>query len=140
MPQSLLQPQPRPQQRLRHGRSSARWRPGNSADHGSVTAEFAAVVPAVLLVLAVCLGGVQIVGQQLRLTDAAADAARSLARGDSTAVAAARVHQGVGTTRMSTENSGEFVCVRLTSAAAFGPAASVGFTVAARGCALEGGR
>lgn len=96
-------------------------------------------MPAVLLVLAFCLGGVQIVGQQLRLTDAAADAARSLARGDDGALAAARVHQAVGTARMSTENSGEFVCVRLSSAAAFGPAAFVGFTVGARGCALAGG-
>ncbi|MDQ1576828.1 MAG: hypothetical protein QOH55_1978, partial [Microbacteriaceae bacterium] len=40
---------------------------------GSVTAEFAAVVPAVLLVLAACLGGIQVVGQQVRMTDAAAD-------------------------------------------------------------------
>ena len=106
---------------------------------GSVTAEFAALVPAVLLVLAFCLGGVQVVGQQLRLTDAAADAARSLARGDGQSRAAARVRISVGGARMTSHWQGDFVCVRLTSAAAFGPAAALGMTVAAQGCALGGG-
>jgi hypothetical protein len=104
-----------------------------------VTAEFAAVVPAVLLVLACCLGGVQVVGQQVRMTDAAADGARSLARGDSAGVAANRVRESVGAVGMATEQHGEFVCVRLSSAAAFGPAAAFGLTIAARGCALAGG-
>jgi TadE-like protein. len=108
-------------------------------ERGSVTAEFATVVPAVLLVLACCLGGVQTVAQQLRLTDAAADAARSLARGDDTELAAAHVRNSVGAARMSTETKGDFVCVRLTSAAAFAPATMVGFTVAGRGCALGQG-
>lgn len=114
-------------------------RNGANGDAGSVTAEFAALVPAVLLVLAFCLGGVQIVGQQLRLTDAAADAARSLARGDGHARAAARVRTSVGGARMSTETVGDFVCVRLESDAAFAPAATVGMRVQARGCALGEG-
>jgi hypothetical protein len=40
---------------------------------------------------------------------------------------------------MATEQHGEFVCMRLSSAAAFGPAAAFGLTIAARGCALAGG-
>lgn len=111
-----------------------------NSDVGSVTAEFAALVPAVLLVLAFCLGGVQVVGLQLRLTDAAADAARSLARGDGQAQAAARVRISVGRVSMSTETRGGFVCVRLASEAAFAPAATMGMTVQARGCALGEGR
>lgn len=108
-------------------------------DNGSVTAEFAALVPAVLLVLAFCLGGVQVVGQQLRMTDAAADAARSLARGDGRPAAAARVRTTVGDVTMRVEGRGGFVCVRLESAAEFAPGAAVGVTVHARGCALGGG-
>lgn len=105
-------------------------------DSGSVTAEFAALVPAVLLVLAFCLGGVQLVAQQVRLTDAAADAARSIARGDGRAQAANRVRTSVGDARMTTHSEGDFVCVGLVSEAAFAPGAAVGMTVGAHGCAL----
>jgi hypothetical protein len=106
---------------------------------GSVTAEFAAVVPAVLLVLAACLGGIQVVGQQVRMTDAAADGARSLARGDGADVAAGHIRESVGPVALATERRGEFVCVRLSAPASFGLAAAFGLTVAARGCALAGG-
>lgn len=98
------------------------------------------MVPAVLLVLACCLGGVQVVGQQVRLTDAAAVAARSLARGDGEASTADRVRQLVGPAQMRIEHGGDFVCVRLSVAVAFVPAASAGLSVAGRGCALSGGR
>ncbi len=49
---------------------------------GSVTAEFAAVMPVVVLVLAACLAAAQLGVHHLRLQDAAAQAARALARGD----------------------------------------------------------
>lgn len=104
-----------------------------------MTAEFAALVPAVLLVLTCCLGAVQVVGQQVRMTDAAADGARSLARGDDSARAASRVQQSVGDVGFSTSRSGDFVCVRLSAPASFGPAALIGVTIDARGCALAGG-
>ena len=52
-------------------------------ERGSVAAEFAVAMPAVLLVLATALGGVQLAGLQLQAQDAAADAARSYARGES---------------------------------------------------------
>ena len=48
-----------------------------------MTAEFAVALPAIALVLAACLASVQLVGQHVRLTDAAADAARALGRGES---------------------------------------------------------
>jgi hypothetical protein len=106
---------------------------------GSVTAEFAAVVPAVLLVLAACLGGIHVVGQQVRMTDAAADGARSLARGDGADVAAGHIRESIGPVALATERRGEVVCVRLSAPASFGLAAAFGLTVAARGCALAGG-
>jgi hypothetical protein len=75
-------------------------------DEGSVTAEFAAVIPAVLLVLAGCLACLQLASQQLRLQDAAAVTARSLARGDS-----APPFAGATTT---THRDGDLLCARLT--------------------------
>lgn len=106
---------------------------------GSVTAEFATLVPAVLLVLAFCLGAVQVVGQQVRMTDAAADGARSLARGDSVGQAASRVQRSVGNVALARSREGEFVCVRLSAPASFAPAAAIGVSVTASGCALAGG-
>ncbi len=108
-------------------------------DTGSVTAEFATVIPAVMLVLACCLGAVQVVGQQVRLTDAAADAARALARGDGADRAADLARQSVGGASLTTEQRGEFVCARLSVPSAFGPFAAFGLTVKAGSCALAGG-
>jgi Flp pilus assembly protein TadG len=102
---------------------------------GSVTAEFAAVIPAVLLVLAFGLGAIEVVVQQARLTDAAADGARSLARGDASAPVRAHMSNTVGRTEMSVEKDGDFVCLSLAQPAA-GPAALTGLTVRGQGCAL----
>jgi len=51
-------------------------------DRGAVTAETAIAIPAVVLVLVASLQGVGAATVLLRAQDAAADAARSLARGD----------------------------------------------------------
>lgn len=115
------------------------WGSRLGREEGSVTAEFAAVLPAVLVVLACCLGAVQVVGQQVRMTDAAADAARSLARGDGADRAAGLVHRSVGEVVFGTERRGEFVCASLSAPAAFAPFAALGLTVAAGSCALAGG-
>lgn len=77
-----------------------------SADSGSVTAEFAAVIPAVMLVLAGCLVCLQLGSQQLRLQDAAAVTARALVRGD-----IAPAYEGA--TR-STSQSGDLLCATLS--------------------------
>lgn len=105
---------------------------------GSVTAEFAAALPAAVVVLALCLGGIQTVGQQVRLMDAAADAARLLARGDPPATARDRVTRAVGAATFASESEGDFRCVHLTAAPAFLPARALGAPVTARSCALGG--
>jgi Flp pilus assembly protein TadG len=97
------------------------------------------VVPAVILVLACCLGGLQIVGQQLRLQDAAAGAARSLARGESVGTTSARVSQSVSAATLSYERRGDMLCARLTSGAAGGGVLGA-ITVSASSCAIEGGQ
>jgi len=111
---------------------------GARAEAGSVTAEFAVGLPAVVVVLALCLGGIQTVGQQLRLLDVAADAARLIARGDGTAAARDRVSRAVGVVSFTAESEGDFRCVHLEAAPAFPPARALGVRVAARSCALGG--
>jgi hypothetical protein len=63
-------------------RSSRRRRP---AERGSVTAELAACLPVLMLVLAVALTAVGGVAARTRLQDAAREAARAAARGDRSA-------------------------------------------------------
>ncbi len=108
-----------------------------SSSRGSTTAEFATALPAVVLILACCLGGVQVVGLQVRLTDAAASAARALARGDSVTRAAGLVQVAVAGASLSPERRSEFVCARVTAAAL--PGIFAGITLRARSCALAGG-
>jgi len=99
-----------------------------SEDRGSVTAEFAAVVPAVLLVLACCLAGLQLAGQQVRLQDAAAATARALARGDPA--------PAIGGAAIATRVDGALLCARLTAASI---APLLPLELSAQSCALAGG-
>jgi Flp pilus assembly protein TadG len=99
-------------------------------DTGSVTAEFATVIPAIVLVLACCLSGIQVASQQLQLQDAAAGSARALARGDPTVAGEARV---------AVSRHGTLVCATLTERAASLPGTLFRMTLSARSCALDGG-
>ncbi len=96
-------------------------------ERGSVTAEFATAVPAVLLVLACCLAGLQLGAQQVRLQDAASTTARSLARGEAAPATGARV---------TTRTEGALLCARLEAAAG----GVLPLMLSAEGCALAGGR
>jgi TadE-like protein len=108
------------------------------SEAGSVTAEFAVGLPAVVVVLALCLGGIQTVGQQLRLLDAAADAARLLARGDGADAARDHASRAVGVVSFTAEAEGDFRCVHLSATATFLPARALGVPVSATSCALGG--
>ena len=99
-----------------------------------MTAEFATAVPAIVLLLACCLAGLQIAGQQLRLQDAAADVSRSIARGGGSA-AAGRVGASVAVTQ-----SGDLVCARLSARSRSPAGTLLGLTLTASSCALGGGR
>lgn len=86
------------------------------------------MIPAVLLVLACCLAGLQLAGQQLRLQDAAAVTARALARGgDVPAYPGAAVVSRV---------EGQLLCVRLVAASI---APLIPLQLSAESCALQGG-
>jgi hypothetical protein len=98
-------------------------------DEGSVAAEFAVAMPAVVVVLALCLGALRLGGAQIELQDAAAATARSLARGG-----ALPAHSGI---RVSTSVSGDLVCVVMRRSVDL---VRLPVEVAARSCAVTGGR
>ena len=112
---------------------------GLRAERGSATAEFALAFPAVLGVVALVLGGVQVAALQVRAQDAAADAARGLGRGDPPGAVAARVQRQVPGATLSSWVDGDLRCVRVEVAPA-GPVAVLGLRAAAASCALTGGR
>ncbi|MFM9876429.1 MAG: TadE family type IV pilus minor pilin [Rhodoglobus sp.] len=99
-----------------------------------MTAEFAVALPAVVLVLAACLTGMQVAGQQLRLADAAAHAARSLARGEAPDRAAARAAREVPGASITQWTDADLLCVTVTAPGA------LALTLTATSCALSAGR
>ena len=88
----------------------ARPRPRRLDDRGSVTAEIAVGVPAVIVVLAACLGGLGLATDQLRAQDAAADAARLLGRGESLAAAEQLVARSVAVVDLAVTRPAGLVC------------------------------
>jgi Flp pilus assembly protein TadG len=106
-------------------------------DRGSVTAEFAVALPAIALVLAACLASVQLVGQHVRLTDAAADAARALGRGESAAEAGAIADRVSGGATLRFTEEGVFVCVTLRAP---GRGILAPIELRAESCAVTGGQ
>lgn len=106
-------------------------------ERGGATVEFAVLIPSVCLVLALCLSGLQLAAQQVRLGDAAALAARTAGRGGSAAALAGQLIPG---STVHEERRGNLVCVRLDTEGS--PLArALGFgTVSATGCALAQGR
>jgi hypothetical protein len=106
-------------------------------ERGSITAEFAVVLPAVLLVLVLCVGTASVAVQRIEVQGAAAAAARVLARGDGSFAGpvVARLTRGA---RLSSHRDGDFVCATVTASARFTAARSVGMRLTGRSCALSG--
>lgn len=107
-----------------------------SSGRGSVTAEFAVVLPAVTALLALLLLGAGAGVLQLRLEEGARAGARALARGESTAQAAeiARRLSG-GETAVSVDLSGGYATVTLTGRVSGPLAAMVPWQQSARASA-----
>lgn len=102
-------------------------------DRGGVTAEFAVTLPVTAAVIALCVGSVALAGQQLRLTSAAADLARSEARGETLTSSPERtLGFPVGITRTSVNG---LHCVHLSATPGGGVLAAL--RISARGCALR---
>ncbi|BDZ51636.1 hypothetical protein GCM10025867_38770 [Frondihabitans sucicola] len=107
-----------------------------AADAGTVTAEFAVVLPAVLLVVAAALGVLGLATDAIRLADAAGVAARAAGRGDDALMGAAVAALSPGASVEVTR--GALVCVRLTLSANLGPL-SRAVPLSAQSCAPEAG-
>jgi TadE-like protein len=103
------------------------------SETGSVTAEFAMVLPAVVLVLAAALGGMQLATVQLRLQDAAGISARMLGRGD--AGSQDVIRQLVPGARLSVVHRGTLVCADASLSASLGVVAAI--TLRASACSLD---
>jgi Flp pilus assembly protein TadG len=101
-------------------------------ERGSVAAEFAVVLPAAAIVLVMGLGLVQLGTVQVRLTDAAADAARLIGRGESADARVAAAHPGA---TMTVSRTGAVVCVTLSARVAVGSGPD--FPFEGTGCALD---
>ena len=83
---------------------------------GSVTAEFAVILPVVVLVVALLINIIAVGMQQSKLHQAAAVAARQLARGESTAtITSAVTNMTTASTQVLTSTSGTWASVELTS-------------------------
>jgi hypothetical protein len=103
---------------------------------GAITAEFAVVLPAVVLVLGCSLGAIGLGGEQLRLQGAAFDAARLLGRGDSGALD--RVRAVAPDARLSVRSAGVVVCADVSAPVALGVLS--GIVLHASACALDDAR
>ncbi|WP_143109908.1 TadE family type IV pilus minor pilin [Agromyces sp. CF514] len=101
-----------------------------------MTAEFAVALPAIMLVLAFCLASVHLVTLQVRLTDAAAAAARALGRGEGVDVASGIANRIAGSAGLAHSDDGTFTCVTL-DASGGGLLAPIRLTSEA--CAMSGG-
>ncbi len=99
-----------------------------------MVAEFAVALPAVVLVILFGAGALGAGVRQVRLQDAAADAARLAARGESDARVHGAVSHSVPGASAVVHTDGDLVCVEATASAGI-----VGMTLHATGCALAGG-
>jgi Flp pilus assembly protein TadG len=104
-------------------------------EHGSVVAEFAVALPAVVLVLLLGVGALGASARHVRLQDAAADAARLAARGESDERVHSAIADAVAGATSEIEARGDLVCVT----AAFVVSVGLPLTLTATSCALAGG-
>ncbi|GAA4198139.1 hypothetical protein GCM10022219_27150 [Microbacterium oryzae] len=103
-------------------------------DRGAVAAELAVALPAVLLVVALGIAGLGASARQVQLQDAAADAARLLARGEGHGRAAGVAAAVDGA--LSVAHEGDLVCATVAATVRLGGAA---LPLSASSCALAGG-
>lgn len=111
--------------------------PGFMDERGSVSAEFAMILPALAVVIALGMAAVQCGVVQMRLADAAADAARMIGRGEGVESAAARVGVAESGSSMSVGRDGMLVCVTASAVPTGGIASTFAIELSATGCALD---
>lgn len=116
-------------------RRRSRLRAGVGDERGSVAAEFAVALPAIMLVLLLGVGTLGALAQQVRLQDAAADAARLASRGEAD-YRVEEAAEAAGAMGAAIEHRADLVCVTTSG---FAPG-RLGRVLQASSCALAGGR
>lgn len=106
-------------------------------DRGSVAAEFAVVLPAVILVLALGMGALGTGARHVRLQDAAADAARLVARGEPDGRAGEIIAGAVAGAGAAVSRRADLVCV--VASVDVRVAGVIPVSLSATSCALAGG-
>jgi len=106
-------------------------------DRGSATAEFAVVVPAVVLVIALTAGCLAAAGRQVRLEQGVAQAARLAARGEPADRVTGIVAAVAGGAVDGVSDDGDLVCVSASAPTRLPLPVP---PLRARSCALSGGR
>ena len=106
-------------------------------DDGSVAAELAIALPAVLITLLLGVSALGAAARQVALQDASADAARLLGRGESAAAAAGVVSRAVDGASLSTDVRGDLTCATARADVTVGRVISI--PLQATSCALAGG-
>lgn len=99
-------------------------------ERGAVTAEFAIAVPAVLLVLCLVIGAINLSAERVALAGLTGDLARLEARGDR-ALAAERLAGFGGSPEIAAERRGGLLCVRARSSSGLGLPAALSVSVEA---------
>lgn len=107
------------------------------SDNGSVAAELAVALPAVVLTLLLGAGALSAAAQLVTLQDAVADGARLLGRGESSAVAYGAVTASATGASVSSQQRGDLICVTAQLDVAVG--SFVRMPLSASSCALSGG-
>lgn len=105
-------------------------------DRGSVSAELIAAVPALLVLLALCLGGLTAATAQARAHEAATVAARLLARGAPVADARGHVAAVLPGASVASARGDGLLCATVTHTHSL---LGVGLPITARSCALDAG-
>ncbi|MBC7517843.1 MAG: hypothetical protein H7248_03020 [Microbacteriaceae bacterium] len=108
--------------------------PYSEQSRGSISAEFAVCLPAVVLMVGIALCAIQVATQQLRTQDAATVAARMIARGDGTAASATVMRLAPGASIVVQQRT-NLVCVSVTSIVRITPGKMIWPTLHAESCA-----
>lgn len=108
-----------------------------SRSEGSVTAELAMVLPAIILVLGVCLQAVGALGIQLTNSALARQAARELSRGVDVSVVTTSLAQANSHASLRHSTEGDLVCVSLSQSTGVGPLSWLLAEVQVRECVIN---
>jgi Flp pilus assembly protein TadG len=81
------------------------------SDRGAAAAELAVALPAVIVVVVLCVSALAGAGRQVRLEQAAAQAARSAARGEPSDRVLATAAAVLPAVRISIRKDGDVVCI-----------------------------